>query len=364
MRRLLFTCTFLLMAIPLAAGADEIYKVRKGDNLYRIAKKFRVSSDEIVEANGLESDLLKPGDRLSIPTGETEPAASRTANSKQDVDRKATSGEQARAVDKKAAAGAIALAVDKKAAAGAIALAVDKKAAASANALETCLHTVEKGETLTSIADLYDMSVKELKALNRIRRPRKLRAGAQILVYIPPQVEPEKLPAPGDVSGESRLARELKELAESPPAKKAGNPDESGKGTTVGAIKDKLIRIAQKMLDIPYRFGGSSFLGIDCSGFVQKVYGLLDVVLPRTAREQFSHGEMVEKENLSAGDLVFFRTYAKYPSHVGIYLGNNEFIHASSKDRRVKIDNLDAPYYYKRFIGARRLPLDDQANEI
>ena len=312
----------VLVAIPLAAGADEIYKVRKGDNLSRIAKRFHVKAERIMEANGLDSDLLKPGKRLSIPTGSAKAAVSRKPEP---------------AVDNNAAAGAI--------------------------APETCLHTVEPGETLSSIADMYGMSVKGLKALNHIRRPRKLRAGARILVNRPDMEPAVALPSP-DPAAEARLALELKELAASPSVKEAGNPTEPGKRTAVGAIKEKLIRIAQKMLDIPYRFGGSSFLGIDCSGFVQKVYGLLDVMLPRTAREQFSHGEVIEKENLSAGDLVFFRTYAKYPSHVGIYLGNNEFIHASSKDRRVKIDSLDAPYYYKRFLGARRLPLDGQANEI
>jgi cell wall-associated NlpC family hydrolase len=97
---------------------------------------------------------------------------------------------------------------------------------------------------------------------------------------------------------------------------------------------------------------------------VQKVFGLLDIVLPRTAREQFRLGKRVCREDLSIGDLVFFRTYAKFPSHVGIYLGDNRFIHASSTDRKVTIDRMDAPYYFKRFIGGRRLPLDEPADDI
>jgi cell wall-associated NlpC family hydrolase len=159
---------------------------------------------------------------------------------------------------------------------------------------------------------------------------------------------------------EPGLARELKELTDTPVVKEVKElADPPG-----GGIKEKLIGIAQKMLDIPYRFGGSSLLGIDCSGYVQKVFGLLDVVLPRTAREQFRLGKLVGREDLSIGDLVFFRTYAKFPSHVGIYLGDNRFIHASSKDRKVTIDSLDAPYYLKRFIGARRLDMKDPADEI
>ena len=69
---------------------------------------------------------------------------------------------------------------------------------------------------------------------------------------------------------------------------------------------------------------------------------------------------LLKKEELSIGDLVFFRTYASFPSHVGIYLGNNLFIHASEKGKKVRVDNLNAPYFVKRFIGAKRLLTDDE----
>jgi cell wall-associated NlpC family hydrolase len=247
----------------------------------------------------------------------------------------------------------------------------------SARPAETLYHRVEKGETLSAIADLYGMSVREIKSLNHIRKPRKLRAGTRILVHksaTPAPQETENAPTaiassahpPAAVaSPESLLARGFKELADSPVAREVkGLAEPASVGGGTGGIKEKLIRIAHAMLDIPYRFGGSSLLGIDCSGYVQKVFGLLDIVLPRTAREQFGLGKLVGKDELSIGDLVFFRTYAKFPSHVGIYLGDNRFIHASSTDRKVTIDSLDAPYYIKRFVGARRLPLDEPADEI
>jgi cell wall-associated NlpC family hydrolase len=87
---------------------------------------------------------------------------------------------------------------------------------------------------------------------------------------------------------------------------------------------------------------------------VQKVFRFVDIELPRTAREQFRAGESISKEELSVGDLVFFRTYASFPSHVGIYLGNNLFIHASTGARKVTITSLDTPYFVRRFIGAKR----------
>jgi peptidoglycan DL-endopeptidase LytE len=77
--------------------------------------------------------------------------------------------------------------------------------------------------------------------------------------------------------------------------------------------------------------------------------------LPRTAREQFERGAEVSHGDLQKGDLVFFRTYASFPSHVGIYLGNNRMIHASSRDRRVVVSTLNTPYYRSRYLGAKRI---------
>ncbi len=242
-------------------------------------------------------------------------------------------------------------------------------------------YTVRKGDNLSRIARWHGVTAESLVEANGLASDRlmpgmKLRipprqgesesaAAAPILVYKPAESKPEETATapPAMVVPESRLTREIKELTESPLVKEVKELSEPFAGTD--GIKEKLTRIAKKMLDIPYRFGGSSFRGIDCSGYVQKVFSLLNIVLPRTAREQFNRGALVDKDDLSIGDLVFFRTYAKFPSHVGIYLGDNRFIHASSKDRRVKIDSMDAPYYIKRFVGARRLPLDKEpAGEI
>ena len=131
----------------------------------------------------------------------------------------------------------------------------------------------------------------------------------------------------------------------------------SGAGSAA-EIAQRVIKLARTMLNVPYRFGGSTLRGIDCSAYVQRVYGLIDVQLPRTAREQYSLGARIVRDDIQTGDLVFFRTYASFPSHVGIYLGENLFIHASSMLHRVAVDSMDRPYYRKRFIGARRLVVD------
>ena len=130
---------------------------------------------------------------------------------------------------------------------------------------------------------------------------------------------------------------------------KWGSPDE----------RKLFVKVATGFLGAPYRLGGSTVRGIDCSAFVRKMYQFFDISLPRTAREQSNVGLCVDKNDLLEGDLVFFRT-RKPVGHVGIYVGNNEFVHASSRDKVVRIDNLDSPYFNKRFIRAVRVTgLDD-----
>ncbi|WP_041639083.1 C40 family peptidase [Anoxybacillus flavithermus] len=117
---------------------------------------------------------------------------------------------------------------------------------------------------------------------------------------------------------------------------------------------DRLVPSAKKYVGVPYQFGGSSEKGFDCSGFTRHVMGGLGVALARTTAEQYKQGEAVKKEDLRIGDLVFFETYKKGPSHAGIYIGNDQFIHASSS-RGITITSLNDSYYKKRYIGARRV---------
>jgi cell wall-associated NlpC family hydrolase len=114
---------------------------------------------------------------------------------------------------------------------------------------------------------------------------------------------------------------------------------------------------AAQYLGTPYRFGGEGkgADGIDCSSFVQKVFREHQINLPRTAREQSMVGSEVAQGDLRKGDLVFFHTYASYPSHVGIYLGDGKMIHASSGKGEVTVSDLNSPYYQSRFMGAKRV---------
>ncbi len=106
-----------------------------------------------------------------------------------------------------------------------------------------------------------------------------------------------------------------------------------------------------------YRFGGASRTrGIDCAGLVRLAFQAPPGALPSTAAGLFALGEPVEKPALAVGDLVFFRnTYRRGLSHVGIFIGDGQFVHASSRRHGVVVSRLDNPYFRSRFAGARRL---------
>ena len=294
----------VLLTLPALAFAAKTHRVKKNETLYSLAKKYHVSLSELKSANNLVNNQVKVGDTLIIPP--------HAADSVTDENGKSASA----------------------------------------------VYKVRKGDTLKRISKKTGVSVAELKRLNALGKG-KLKPG-KILALRETEAETDNRPRQAkklqlkydDLFNEKDYEQSLADLTDPEPDR----PVDLSKSLELKADNIKTLKTkAYGFLGIRYRFGGSSKRGIDCSSFVQQVFREMEVSLPRTAREQFEIGNEVPPSDLQKGDLIFFRTYAPFPSHVGIYLGNNRMIHASSRDRRVVISPLNTPYYRARFIGAKRI---------
>lgn len=127
---------------------------------------------------------------------------------------------------------------------------------------------------------------------------------------------------------------------------------EISRGSNV--LARRIISNAMQYMGVPYVFGGTTPYGFDCSGYVQYVFAQAGISLPRTADVQYEVGIPISTAELIPGDLVFFQTYTYGASHVGIYVGDGNFIHASSS-YGVTISSLSSAYYSSHYIGSRRI---------
>lgn len=149
------------------------------------------------------------------------------------------------------------------------------------------------------------------------------------------------------------------------PAGEASSPSISTKATlfakSLGSSMvdgtEMLIDNAMQLIGVRYRWGGNTpQSGLDCSGFVRYVFNdTFGFLLPRKSVQMSKVGEVIDKEELRPGDLVFFNTMKHAFSHVGIYVGENKFIHAPSKGKTIRVDDMTKAYWVKRYNGARRL---------
>jgi len=285
------------------------YTVKKGDNLFEISQKLGVSVQTIKKSNNLMGNKLKPGQVLSLKK--------KSSASPVSVKSKSTSVSH---------------------------------------------YKVKKGDTLSTISKKTGIPEKQIVALNNIKS-KKLRAGSSLILsktkLSAPVATAPSTAAPSHADeNDILLDEEEDELVT------AGLSDdfdyEAGSSNVFlgkwGSADERkmLIKVATGFLGVPYRMGGVTVQGIDCSAFVRKMYEFFNIRLPRTAREQAMVGVRVDRDKLEAGDLVFFRTRRPI-GHVGIYIGNNEFVHASYSARSVRIDSLEKPYFQQRFQRAVRV---------
>lgn len=299
--RIAVAISLILLALPQLALASKSYVVRKNESLQSIARKYHVSVDELKSVNNLTVSHVSKGTRLIIPSH---------AEAKQ------------------------------------------KKGTVSARQ-ET--YSVVKGDTLPKIAKKTGVKMAELRTLNGLKGNRIKPGQVLTLVRNDTAVRTASVNrlqlVNKDLLNEQELTDTLAELTDL----ESDRPVDLAKALETNQAISKLKKSAYSFLGARYRFGGSGRSALDCSSFTQQVFREQSVKLPRTAREQFSVGSEVVRGDLKKGDLVFFQTYARFPSHVGIYLGNRKMIHASSREHRVVISSMDTPYYLSRYLGARRM---------
>jgi len=275
-RKVLFSV--LLVLVSSAPSFSQVYIVKKGDSLYKIAKKFHTTVRKLKRENHLRGSFIRPGQRLYIPTR---------------------------------------------------------------------FHSVEwyrrfrPKKSLQTIAFIERNAESERETVSREIYP------ITDVVYEEAEELSSALSTPVNVNYDNWSLSILN--------------DPNYKET----LLKRLTQIFKEIKNTPYVFGGMNpRFGLDCSSFTMYVYKKLGIKLPRTAREQFNVGVPVSKEELKPGDLVFFRTYASYPSHVGIYIGNGKFVHFSSMFHGLAISSLNDRYFRKRFIGAKRILSERKIRKI
>ncbi|MGA2780866.1 MAG: NlpC/P60 family protein [Smithella sp.] len=301
---------FLLLSFNANALAIQ-YKVKNGDTLYSISKKLDVSIDKIKNDNNLHKAKIKTNQILTIYPKDSSESIAKSKS-------------------------------------------------------KPVYYTVKKGDTLSKIARKTHLPMKKIMALNDVNQ-RNLRVGQRLVLARKAKVSEEStyvtvnedLEEDIDDSMTGKNEEDTANISE--PNEPFRKEELLGKWSSPDEVQ-LFVKVATGFIGAPYRFGGSSLKGIDCSSFVQKIYKIFDITLPRNAAQQSKVGISVTRENLTKGDLVFFHTKRSL-GHVGIYIGNNEFVHASSRGRVIRVDNLDSPYYQKRFQRAVRIKgLDNNNN--
>ncbi len=252
-------------------GYETIYyRVRKGDSLWKISRKYGVSVSSIKKLNRLRSSRIKPGMRLKIK-----------------VPRKVPRVDEIKPI-----------------------IGTEKK----------IFYQVKKGDTLEDVAKKFGITPEEIKKYNLLGEE-DFKVGQIIII-------PEKKKLSDNEEKETQI--------------------ENGKFS-----RAEIVNNAFSYLNMPYKLGGNGKRCIDCSTLTRLVYKKVGIELPRTSYYQFKEGKKVSLSEALPGDLIFFRR-GKYVGHVGIYIGDNLFIHASDKKGRVTIGSLDNPYFKRHFVCVRR----------
>lgn len=316
--------------------ATQNYVIRAGDSLFGIAKAFHTTPKELKAANSLKTSRIKVGQVLKVPGTQSaatepdamKPAASSISEPSLPAARKAEEPDSDKALASRPQS-------------------AELKTPKAARSLSYQSYVIRRGDSLYGIAKTFHITPKELKAANNLKNSR-IKVGQRLKIPVEMAAavrtgDAKNLPAP---PAQSALSLNTYRPAKS----------EQSREDSTQPLRERLVQAGFQMLGVRYRFSGNSEkTGLDCSALVKNLFSKFDITLPRSSREQFKQGEKVDRENLEVGDLVFFSSGGKTPTHVGIYIGDNKFLHAARKARQVIISDLNKFWYQTRYLGARRV---------
>ena len=374
------------LKLPRAASPSNLYTVSEGDTLWAIARQFNTTTNVLVQLNNLEdADHLRLGAVLTLPTSaaptpsttvlptatpapaaSTSPDRHRTLTVTYTVQSGDTLSGIARQFDVRAVVIAEASGLD------------DPNRLSLGSVLKVPVpskeHVVAAGETLRDIAASEKIDLGSLIDFNQLDDPGLIRVGQVVLLPVPATAMPAATsvaPAATPTAAPTATAA-LGTIAPPPPAGQvaAGAPTQATTRPTLkppaplvvaarppGAPTEGLAGAGLKLLGSPYVWGGSDPGGFDCSGFVWYVARQAGKSVSRGMLGEYNAGAHPAREELKAGDLVFFQnTFSPGLSHNGIYIGNNQFVHAADEAAGVTVSSLNSPYWASHWFGATRLP--------
>ncbi len=290
--RILALSTIVTSFLALQTAEAATYTVQKGDTLTKIAQNHKVTVQDIKSWNNLKNDMIYVAQKLAVSKQATNDAVkpSNPSTTKPTTPSKPT----------------------------------------------TISHTVVKGDSLSKIAKQYYVTIKDIKDWNGLTTD---------TIYI------------GQVL-------KLSPVASIPESDTTHNNGSSGAGTSTvitndptangQAVYKKTVEVANTLVGTPYLYGGNTSEGLDCSGFIYYAFNQGGLKIGRDSSEGYFYGNTTQVKKPIAGDLVFFQnTYKDGISHMGIYIGNNKFIHAGSDG--VEISDVTYSYWSTRLVAYKRL---------